>query len=305
MAEELVIIDAKTFQEPLGKLAETMAQKVRRDGPECMHAPGYVCDDLFMMIRQSLRTYDLMFYLNAEERIGKDCYWRNEYGVVTATVVRSMIDCFYNITAILEDPAATGRAYRKSGFRKALEGIAEDARQYSGIPEWMDFLGRRKTAITLYMRMSEITEGEAMAQAPWPTMGAYIRSKPDTAHKEFLRKFTYLEWRQYSALAHAAFEAYIGQESLGAYFISDEMSHEYRPRIEENYPKFMTRHIARAALILLCTVTEIQARCRFEGANINDRICKVWNTLRPLAEAKELLDGRYAALMTVKKIWTE
>jgi hypothetical protein len=48
--QDIKIIDAKMFQEPLGRLTETIAQKVRREGPQCFDAPGYVSDDLFMRI---------------------------------------------------------------------------------------------------------------------------------------------------------------------------------------------------------------------------------------------------------------
>jgi hypothetical protein len=158
-------------------------------------------------------------------------------------------------------------------------------------------------AVSLYMRMSDISESELSAAPSWQTLGQYLRNKPDTPHKQLLRRFTYLEWRRYSGPAHAAFEAYIGHESLGTYFVLDALSHGLRPRVEENYPKFVTRHIARAALILLCTVTEIQAHCRFDGANIDARrICKVWEVLLPLSETKELYAGRYSDLMKEKGI---
>jgi len=42
---------------------------------------------------------------------------------------------------------------------------------------------------------------------------------------------------------------------------------------------------------------EVQAHCRFDGANINDRICNVWAALLPFPETKELYDGRYSTLM--------
>jgi hypothetical protein len=108
-------INAKTFQEPLAKLAEVMAQKVRREGAAHLNAPAFVAEDMFTMIRQALATYHLLFYLNADERREQDCYWNNNYGVVTAPLVRSMIDCLYNVTAILENPAEKGVGYRKSG----------------------------------------------------------------------------------------------------------------------------------------------------------------------------------------------
>ena len=84
-------IDAKSFQEPLWKLAEVMAQKVMRERSECM--PTFVCEDIHVMIRQAIATYNLLFYLNADDRRENDCYWNEKHGVVTAPLVRSMIDC--------------------------------------------------------------------------------------------------------------------------------------------------------------------------------------------------------------------
>src|ERR1035437_3609773 len=98
-------VNAKTFQEPLWKLAGAIAQKGMREGPRYLSAPPFVAEDLFMMVRNTMATYNLLFYLNADERREDDCYWNPAYGVVTAPTVRSMIDCLYNVTAILENPA--------------------------------------------------------------------------------------------------------------------------------------------------------------------------------------------------------
>jgi hypothetical protein len=150
--EEKIIIDAKTFQEPLAKLAETIVEKVKREGPAILRAPFFVAEDLCMMIRQSLAAYRLLFYLNADQRRAEDCYWNNSYGVVSAPIVRSMIDCLYNVTFILEDPAENGMAYRKSGFRRALEDISEDKERYGGQPEWDAYNKNRRDVLLRYIR---------------------------------------------------------------------------------------------------------------------------------------------------------
>jgi hypothetical protein len=124
-----------------------------------------------------------------------------------------------------------------------------------------------------------------------------FRTDPSTPRKLNLRKLV-----RGGGIKRGGLQ-YIGHESLGTYFVLDALSHGLRPRVEENYPKFVTRHIARAALILLCTVTEIQAHCRFDGANIDARrICKLWEVLLPLSETKELYAGRYSDLMKEKGI---
>jgi hypothetical protein len=79
--------------------------------------------------------------------------------------------------------------------------------------------------------------------------------------------------------------------------MNDFLPHEERQRVEESYDLFLTLHLVRAATVLLCIVTELQSYCRFYGHNINERICKIWDVLVPLFEAKELYDARYRAMM--------
>jgi hypothetical protein len=296
-------IDAKTFQEPLAKLAEVIAQKVRREGAQNLHTPQFVAEDVFTMIRQALATYHLLFYLNADERREQDCYWNNSYGVVTAPLVRSMIDCLYNITAILEDPE-NGIAYRRSGLKKRLADIEEDEKNYGGKPDWDNYNKNNRWALRNLIVGSGFTEEEIRQAKSWPTLGVYLQCKPEdmTTNRQFLKTFTHMQWRQYSALAHCAYEGYIGELPAGAFFILDALPHEMRPKVEQMYLAFLTRHLCRAALILLCLVTEIQVYCRFDGADINKRIMRMWGALMGLFEAKELYDERYQKLLTEKGI---
>jgi hypothetical protein len=304
-AGEKLRIDAGTFQEPLWKLAEVMAQKVNREGPQYLRAPAHVSADLFMMIRHSIATYNMLFYLNADQRRDEDCFWNNNYGVVTAQVVRSMIDCLYNITSIMENPAVNGTAYRKSGLKNRLRDIEADEEKYGGRPEWDDFNRERRKNLGALIRRGGLTEAEVAVAGSWPTLGTYLNPKKGgmlTPHQRFLKTFTYHHWRQYSALAHGGLEGYIGDPPLGAYFIIDTLPHEDRPKFDAQYPEFISRHVGRAAAVLLCLITEIQAYFRFEGADINNRIVSMWNALMGFFEAKELYDERYEQLMRDRRI---
>jgi hypothetical protein len=44
-------IDANTFQKPLAELAEVLSQKVKRETPKLLAAPGFVSFDLHVLIR--------------------------------------------------------------------------------------------------------------------------------------------------------------------------------------------------------------------------------------------------------------
>jgi hypothetical protein len=123
----------------------------------------------------------------------------------------------------------------------------------------------------------------------------------DNAHSSFLRTFTYGQWRQYSNLSHLSLEGLLQD---GQFFIKDSLPHDMRSQVDEHFTPIMSMHAARAAALLICTITELQAYCNFEGARINQRIQEIWTALLPLYEVKELYKGRYRNLMEEKNIWT-
>jgi hypothetical protein len=223
------------------------------------------------------------------------------------SLVRSLIDCLYNVTAILENPTVKAAAYRRSGLRRTLNDLDDDYQTYRGQPEWETWIEQRRKGVEFFMRLSGFSLEEVLAEPMWPTLGSYVRTKQAdgslTENQQFLKRFTHLEWRQYSALAHGAYEAFIGTLGhfpVGVYYMNDFLPRDERPKIDESYDLFLTVHLTRSATVLLCLLTELQAYCRFDGHNINERICKVWDALVPLFEAKELYDGRYFKLMREK-----
>ena len=85
-----------------------------------------------------------------------------------------------------------------------------------------------------------------------------------------------------------------------AYLARDIMPQEHRYKITENFPQFITMHICRAAGVLLCTLTEVQVRCKFDqdkSSRINCRLNEIWDALSLSYEVKEFLDSRCRALM--------
>jgi hypothetical protein len=306
--EERVRVDAKTFQEPLAFLAETMVQKVHREGTKHAGLPVNVSDDFAMMLRYSVSVYRLLYYLNADVRRANDENWRMEYGVSAMSLVRSLIDCLYNVTAILQNPQQKGAEYRMSGIRKMFADLQEDEDEYGGDAKWDAYIAERRKNVELLVRMSSFTLDEVMHAAQWPTFGQYIRPGKGgvlSDHQRFLKRFAHMEWRQYSALSHGAYEAFagfLGDLPVGAYYVKDFLPHDTRPKVDDRFDIFLSTHLGRAASVLLCILTEIQAYCRFDGSNINDRIWAIWQALIPLFDAKELYDARYANLMTERGI---
>jgi hypothetical protein len=75
MHEKSANIDAKTFQDALDRLADTMVQKVARESVNVCGWPEYTSVDAATMLRYSLAIYRLLFYLNADVRRNEDHLW--------------------------------------------------------------------------------------------------------------------------------------------------------------------------------------------------------------------------------------
>lgn len=290
-------IDFGTIQKPLQELSETIAQKVYREAPHLLSAPPYVAPNMFVMIRHAMYTCDFLFYVHRDETRENDCYWKPAYTFVSAPLIRSLVDCLYNVTRILQNPSLNGASFCKSGFKHELQDLHEVQRRYQGQPEWNSYIQEKHRKIDLALRQYEFTIDEVEAERPWETMGKYLRPKSGeqlSPHQSFLKTFTYGPWREYSAMSHGGFEALI--DSL-SFYTRDAVPLEERERMDEIYPRVMSMHMARAALLMLCIATEVQAYFRFSGANINSRVHQVWNALMHAYEAKELYELHYADLM--------
>ena len=258
---------------------------------------------MYVLIRQAQKTCGLFFYLNADEH-REGPHWRAIYTIVALPLIRSMIDCLYNITSMLEDPDVKPAEFRRSGYRMALAALEEDQLKYGANPDmrWAGWLKRRRDALDLAMRSDGFTVDEVLAQGRWPTLGAYLREKknvPLTPHQLFLKNLTYGYWREYSEYSHGTFQ---GLLQTAMFYLEHDMPHEDRPKLEEASLDVIFSHMARACAILLCILTELQAFFRFDGARINERLLDVWNALLSAPEVKDLYDSRYANLMSAKGI---
>src|SRR5260370_1131729 len=124
-------LDARTFQYKLEELTTAIAFKVQREGLQHGLKPDFVVADLYYLLRQSQQTYNVFFFMNADET-RRDVDWKPAYSAVILPLARTMIDGLYNITAILENPATNGYLFRESGFRLALESLDSDERNSGG-----------------------------------------------------------------------------------------------------------------------------------------------------------------------------
>lgn len=295
-------LDARTFQRKLDELANTIAFKVQREGIYRGLSPVFVIPDIYFLLRQAQQTYNLFCFMNADERRQKDVDWRPAYSAVMLPLIRTMIDCLYNISAILQNPGVTGHRFRSSGYKFALEALDADEGRYGGDPLWDTYIADRRNTMSDGMRADGFADAEVRAAKKWDTLGAYLATDTPTPHQEFLKKFTFGFWKEYSGISHATFQ---GLLHIAIFLAPKDLPHEDRPKLELASENLIARHIPRVAELLLCTLTEVQSHCRFEGAHINQHLHKIWDALSVVAEIKELYDARYAGLMKEKGINAE
>ena len=67
MSTNIVMIDASTYQHLIGRLSETKAQKVKREGHKQISAPVTFHPDIFISIRQAQNTYNFLHWVHSDD----------------------------------------------------------------------------------------------------------------------------------------------------------------------------------------------------------------------------------------------
>jgi hypothetical protein len=209
--------------------------------------------------------------------------------------VRTIIDGFYNCTALLDDPTRS-RAFRISGFFRLRQALREDEERYKNDPAWQNDFQNRRYMLQKGLAQDNLTDADLDDKKnKWPLLGTYLDQKPDTPHKQLVRRISLGFWRDYSSISHASYD---GLVQLFPFIARDRLPHAMRtPELDNYRVRCFSMHFARAAVLLLCLLTEIQHYFKFDGANIDKRLREIWTAMLPIYEVKELYDFRYNAVL--------
>lgn len=292
------VLDASTFAKPLTDITRILTNKVEREGLVAF-PNSTVPFDASVILRQLHETYNLICWVNADDiRFGTVGY-RVPYSFVILPLVRTMIDGFYNATAMLDNPARA-RKFRTSGYYRKREALRADEARYGTDPQWQEDFSRRRAAIAEGMRAEQITTADLDdTNNRWPLLSEYLRvtkTNPDMPHKQLLRHLTLGFWKEYSAISHASFDALV---DLYPFIATDRLPFEMRGYVQSAALRNITMHIGRAGGLLLCLLTELQHFFKFSDFDIDRRLRQVWTAMIPLYEVRELYDFRYNAILRV------
>lgn len=291
---ELPSIDAGKFGQQVADLAKTLCLKVEREG-HSRFPESAVPVDISMILRQMMWTYNLIRWINADDTRFGNVGYLHPYSFVCLPLVRTMIDGFYNCTALLDDPSKT-RAFRISGYYRKREALREDEKRYLDDPQWTQYLTIQRESLQNGMRAEAYTDSDLDDKKnKWPLLAQYLDAKPDSPHKQLLRKITLGFWKEYSSISHASFD---GLVDLFPFVATDSLPHEKRDMVTDDaVHRYIAMHFGRTAAILLCLLTEIQQFFEFNGAEIDKRLAQLWSAMIPLYEIRELFDYRYKTLL--------
>ncbi len=251
------------------------------------------------MLNQLNTTFQLICFLNADERRDNDPDYRLKYSFVALPLVRTLIDGFYNITVLLNDPGKA-RVFRLSGYKRMLASLQDEELLYCNQAGMTEFITQQREMLRIGYTSDGFTAADLHEQADWVLLGAYLSSKPqDTAHKALFRRFLHGQWRQYSEISHVTFR---GIHELFEVLNTDNAPHDVRPAILERAERALTQHLGRSAAVLLAVLTEIQAVYHFEGHNINSRLHAMWKGLCQFPDGLDLFQQHYEGLLARKHI---
>ena len=115
-----------------------------------------------------MTTVDLLFYLHADEKREEDVHWRDRYTFAVLPVVRTVIDCLYTVTRILQNPSIEAVAFRTYGYQQADKALKRDVERYRDKPDWKNHLAKQRQNLDAQIEELNIEYDHACTMAhPW------------------------------------------------------------------------------------------------------------------------------------------
>ncbi len=257
-----------------------------------------------MFLIGSIRTGKCVFaadcYLCADTH-REEYGWQWEHIILLPPANRMVLDSLFNVVFMLEDLEARSVWYHKSGWREQKMEYERFLSEYGNDPEWAEWLPRCAQFIETGRKLFQITDAEAADPAgkikPWPNPGKMANYRVGPAGRPPDRQFLHYlnDWfyRDHSALSHMSFS---GEVKLGGILFRRELGDQQQQKLnEELLPRLMSSQACRAAILLLCLISEVEHYFKF-GGDVPLRVLDLWHIFMPdFPEAKELFEKRYSS----------
>ena len=267
-------IDFRVLNEPLEKVLWDFDRQLDKE----MMQPRLYCYVVRMLLKASYQTYKAMRQLVADDQEVK-------YGCQAHILSRSIVDAFFNVALLTEDPNNNPRWYRLAGYRQIWEMYQHELRLYADEPDMMPRLDCWKGVLEEAPKIDELTSEEIANPTSikyWPTP-SQMRRIFKGEKKAFVERVYAETYGLVSACSHMA------ELGVAASLFSS------MPDAHWNPGKFESDAIMVAMLFLLMSLSEVESVCRF-GHEQDLRY--VWTLLANYCkDARNYYNSRYDALL--------
>lgn len=200
MIEAKYTLDYKLIGTQIDRLLESVVNKTEREWPKSSQPPT---NETYTVIVGTLRsvanTFKTIRFLCADK--SPDWRHRPEIALSTPPLIRTILDSFYTIIFLFEDPRIRAEWYMHSGWRELAEYVDRVKRDYGSDPVWKEYLDEtvpRLEELRILIGRSEI---ELRNTIWWPTPPQMKNfARPDNVKFfEYLRDWYY---KEFSAVSH-------------------------------------------------------------------------------------------------------
>ena len=279
-------VDFKVLNEPLQNVyAEILAGARKLSGPRIPPESPII---IRLHLEICYSAYQATRYLYAD--VPEDPKRKPQFLVVGPPIQRSMLDGLFNIVYLGLDLKKATREYYRGAWKETLQYYRRHKEKYGHNPEWRDWLESLQQLVAELARSEKLSEADYDTVDRWPTPGEMCKRILPKETKTFFLHLQEWFYRSYSQEDHLSWP---GLASRGVIFLRDLKSESDR----EYFEKQKSDQLYRALLVLLMTLSEVNARFSF---GFGSQLQYIWTILlNYFDETRELYDLRYRALLSV------
>lgn len=210
-------------------------------------------------------------------------------------LVRSLIDNFFTIAVLMEDPEGNSMRYEKAGYRQQWETFKREKERYGSDADWTNWINERDKFFDGLSQILNLTEEEKNDPASidyWPTPPQLLKGKGNSSialsseKKVFLKEIKDWHYGEFSEASHSSW----GGMAMSVFVNSPET--HWTPG------KFESDCVYYGILFLLMILSEIESFCHYSQ---NQKLCFIWTVLgASMKETKDYYDLRYSKILKNK-----
>jgi hypothetical protein len=278
-------IDYKLIKEPMGRLLESVPNRLERELPALPQAPSAAARTVLLLtIKVLANTFKTIRFLCVE----KSADWRHrpELALSTPPRVRSIADTLCNCIFLFEDLPARAEWFIASGYREAAEMLDRARRDYPSSADWQAYVAKSERGLLHLEGLIGKPPQQLLTTKYWPTPPQMKKQATLRVTRDFLNYLEDWFYRELSSVSHLSLPGLI---SVARPLVLSARRDEREEA--DRQISIIRGHYAMSTVILTTAVfSEVEMTLRLGGApDINS----IWDVLnREFPYAREIYDRR-------------